>query len=69
MWNPRGQHRERESQAPRIPAGAELPGPWALPASRPARLWKGMLPWDACSQHQDVPKDSWGLISSVPSDL
>lgn len=65
LWDPR---REHESQCPRIPDRAELPRLWARrqpgqpSVERSAALGR-------CSQHQDVPKHSWGLVSTVPSAL
>ena len=58
-----------ESLNPKVPKplpGLSFPNPRLC---RLAHLWKGMPPWDACSQHQDVPKDSQSVISFVPFDL
>lgn len=48
----------------RVPAWKELCWP-----SWPAYLAKAALPWDSHSQHQRVPKDSWGWLSSLLSAL
>lgn len=66
MWDPRGQHREPESQGPRTPAGAELPRPQAMPASASV---EGNAALGRLFPDQDVPKDSQSIVSFVPFDI
>ena len=66
LWDHLGSRESLNPQVPEPLLRLSVPDPrlcWL------ARLWKGMPPWDTCSQHKDVPKDSQSVVSFVPFDL